>query len=427
MMGRVSVRLPTSRRRMARIQSLIFLIYFILPFLLHTSHAYQHRHLRRTHLYRGQGHIVDSASSQEPERKQQIINDLPAKIDEKVELRNSAIKQLDWAGSPKNKRWGGHHHHGDRNGNSEGSDISSTALEELQQKLDALNQTIQSLYDLLSSSFGLHSGSTLLPTTATSASTPTSTSHTTTSAPPSSTPTAYTTYSSSKATATISSTSNHKISSRSSTSEPTTSTAARYAFDPTSSSNVAVYYGQTDQTSNVPLSTICTDPDVDIIILAFVNKLSTGPAGYPTLNMGPHCWAATSAQTYKGATGLIDCVSDGFADKVKSCQNTGKKVLLSVGGAVGYSETTINSEEDAARIADNIWNLFGAGGLDNDGIMAIRPFGDVIFDGFDIGKHAPAPTTVLLCNPACMQPSISKPPLNAPQTTKMAQPSTGPS
>jgi chitinase len=152
-----------------------------------------------------------------------------------------------------------------------------------------------------------------------------------------------------------------------------------------SSSNVAVYYGQTDQTSNVPLSIICADRDVDIIILAFVNKLSTGPVGYPALNMGPHCWATSSAQVHEGATGLIDCVGDGFAEQVKSCQNTGKKVLLSIGGAIGYSETTIASEEDAVRIADNIWNLFG-GGMDNDTITAIRPFGDVIFDGFDIGK-----------------------------------------
>lgn len=97
---------------------------------------------------------------------------------------------------------------------------------------------------------------------------------------------------------------------------------------------------------------------------------------------------------------MIDCVADGFADEVNRCQDTGKKVLLSIGGAAEYSETTIPSEEDAVRIADNIWNIFGAGGLDDETIMPIRPFGDVVFDGFDIGKSKSSPLgppTPLFC------------------------------
>ncbi len=120
--------------------------------------------------------------------------------------------------------------------------------------------------------------------------------------------------------------------------------------------------------------------------------------------MGANCWAATSAQVNAGATGLIDCVSDGFANQVKECQNIGKKVLLSIGGAVGYSETRINSAGDAVRIADNIWNLFGEGGMNDDSIFAIRPFGDVIVDGFDIGKKPShplySPTNLRATNPA---------------------------
>ncbi len=189
-----------------------------------------------------------------------------------------------------------------------------------------------------------------------------------------------------------------------------------------STSNVAVYYGQTDQTSNVPLSTICTDPDVDIIILAFINRLSVGAAGYPGLNLGAKCWAANYAQQSAGAVGLIDCISDGFSQQVKNCQNTGKKVLLSIGGAVGYSETTIPSQQDAVRIADNIWNLFGAGGMDDDTIMAIRPFGNFIFDGFDIGKH---PTT-LFPPPSAQASFLTSPPPFSSQTTKTAPPFIGP-
>lgn len=384
---------------MARIHSLSFLVYFLLLFLLSSSHAYQHRHLRRTILYQGQDHVAESASSQDPDIKQQRINDLRAELEAKLMLRNSAVQLLDREGSLKEKRSGRHHHHGDHNGYNDSSDSISSTLEELQQKLEDLNQTIQSLYDLLSSSFGQQSSTTTIPATATS----TSTQYYTTSVPTTSSPTAYSTQSNSNGTATMNSSSTIAVSSTSSTSVPTTSTTARYTFDPMSTSNVAVYYGQTDQTSNVPLSTICADADVDIIILAFINKLSTGPAGYPTLNMGPRCWAASSAQIQEGATGLIDCVSDGFANQVKSCQSIGKKVLLSIGGAVGHSETTIASEDDAVRIADTIWNLFGAGGIDNETIQAIRPFGDVIIDGFDIGKHTshypPNLFTRLIFNP----------------------------
>lgn len=84
---------------------------------------------------------------------------------------------------------------------------------------------------------------------------------------------------------------------------------------------------------------------------------------------------------------MLDCVRDGFADQVKNCQNNGKKVLLSIGGVAGSSERIIRSEDDAVRIANNMWNLFGGGAKDNDPIRAIRPFGDVVFDGFDIDNE----------------------------------------
>lgn len=366
---------------MARIRSVSTLIFLLLQFLLCTSNAYQHRHLRRTLLHRV--HAVGSDTSQHSNTQQQSIKDLQAEIDARLIVRDSAIRLLDGEGSSKKKRWGRHHHHRDHHGGNSTSDSVGFTLEQLQQTLEDLNETIQSLYELLSSNLGRQSQTMTLSATATS----TSTQYSTTRTPTGLSTTIYPIPASLNSTATAISSSNDDATSTSSTPPVTTNTAIRYAFDPMSTSNVAVYYGQTDQTSTVPLSTVCHDSDVDIIILAFINKLSTGPAGYPTLNMGPRCWAASSAQVNEGATGLIDCVSDGFAKQVKTCQESGKKVLLSIGGAVDYSETTIASEEDAARIADNIWNLFGAGGMYNETIMAIRPFGDVIVDGFDIGKH----------------------------------------
>jgi hypothetical protein len=162
-----------------------------------------------------------------------------------------------------------------------------------------------------------------------------------------------------------------------------------YVFNPMANGNVVVYYGQTTQTSAVPLTQVCADPNIDLIILAFVPTFF-GPGGWPTLNMGPHCWAASTAQSQAGATGLIDCVSDGFANQVRQCQDAGKKVLLSLGGAQGYSDTTIPSDQDAEMLASKLWNLF-LGGMEIPQTNAIRPFGDVVLDGIDIGKkHAPA-------------------------------------
>ena len=145
--------------------------------------------------------------------------------------------------------------------------------------------------------------------------------------------------------------------------------------------NVAVYYGQSGATSAVPLTEVCEDPNTNIVILAFVPDLF-GPGGWPTLNMDPHCWAASLAQSAVGATGLIDCVGGGFASEVQSCQSMDKKVMLSLGGAQGYSDTAIPSDTAAADLATTLWNLFLGGNVSSP----IRPCGEVVLDGIDVGE-----------------------------------------
>jgi hypothetical protein len=61
----------------------------------------------------------------------------------------------------------------------------------------------------------------------------------------------------------------------SSSSPPSTGVGAR-------NMNV-VYYAQTPATAQVPLTTICNDPNIDIVILAFVTDLFTA-GGYPTVS-----------------------------------------------------------------------------------------------------------------------------------------------
>ena len=145
-----------------------------------------------------------------------------------------------------------------------------------------------------------------------------------------------------------------------------------------------VYYSQTDLTSVVSLSQVCADPDVDIIILAFVTNLVSA-GGYPALNMASNCWAASAAQQAAGATGLLDCVGDGFASEITQCQALGKKVMLSLGGSTG--DLTMNSAAQATQVANRLWNLF-LGGVDPS-LTALRPYGSVVLDGIDIGVDIP--------------------------------------
>ena len=73
-------------------------------------------------------------------------------------------------------------------------------------------------------------------------------------------------------------------------------------------------------------------------------------------------------------------------DAIKTCQSGGKKVFLSIGGALGSEGINLASEKDADDAASVIWDIFGGGtGADKD----LRPFGDVKLDGFDIGKLDP--------------------------------------
>lgn len=105
------------------------------------------------------------------------------------------------------------------------------------------------------------------------------------------------------------------------------------------------------------------------------------------MNMASNCWASSAAQQAAGATELLDCVGDGFASRIASCQAQGKKVLLSLGGFTG--NLYIPSEKQAVEGAHTLWNLFLGG---SDAALApLRPYGTVIFDGIDLGKcHRPS-------------------------------------
>ena len=127
-----------------------------------------------------------------------------------------------------------------------------------------------------------------------------------------------------------------------------------------------------------PLSHFCTDPNLDIINIAFLNQFPDQTGGYPGTNFGNAC----NPGTYKNKDGtdsllLSDCPSIG--PDIITCQKAGKKVFLSLGGAIP-SNQTVKDDESAQSFAKFLWTAFGP---KTDDASIPRPFGDAVIDGFD--------------------------------------------
>ncbi|CAF1178633.1 unnamed protein product [Rotaria sp. Silwood1] len=103
----------------------------------------------------------------------------------------------------------------------------------------------------------------------------------------------------------------------------------------------------------------------NVIILAFVDSFNVN--GVPQLSLD-------------GCHGQ-DC--SGLGPQIRSCQNNGKTIMLSTGGASGSYKLT--STNYAKQVAKHVWNMF----LNGKGEK--RPFGNgIVLDGidFDIEKGA---------------------------------------
>ncbi|KAH8695584.1 glycoside hydrolase family 18 protein [Talaromyces proteolyticus] len=154
----------------------------------------------------------------------------------------------------------------------------------------------------------------------------------------------------------------------------------RVAGNSTTGNKLSVYWGAEDDSTT--LSDVCSDDSYDIVNLAFVNKFK-GDGGYPSLSIstlsGP-----SQAQQDAGATSLQDGSS--LVSAIQACQSAGKLVIMSLGGAVDYSNVVLSGDDEAKTVADNLWNLFG-GGTDET-LKPLRPFGDVKLDGFDLDNES---------------------------------------
>lgn len=150
---------------------------------------------------------------------------------------------------------------------------------------------------------------------------------------------------------------------------------ASAGFDPNSSTNLAVYWGQNSAGSTggayqTRLSTYCANSDVNIILISFLIAMN-GVNGQPWINF------ANQESQCDHSTNPIRCPE--IEADIWDCQSRGKTILLSLGGAasseLGYANTA-----DAKAGAEKIWAMFGPDQHRGD---IVRPFGSAIVDGFD--------------------------------------------
>ncbi|KAF8034678.1 hypothetical protein BT93_C0865 [Corymbia citriodora subsp. variegata] len=121
---------------------------------------------------------------------------------------------------------------------------------------------------------------------------------------------------------------------------------------------ITIYWGQNGGEGT--LADTCASGNYNIVNLAFLTIFGNGQT--PAMNLAGHCNPSDG-----GCTGL--------SSEIKSCQASGVKVMLSIGGASGSYNLT--SADDARQVATYLWDNF-LGGQSTS-----RPLGDAVLDGID--------------------------------------------
>ena len=128
------------------------------------------------------------------------------------------------------------------------------------------------------------------------------------------------------------------------------------------------YWGQVYEK---PLADVCASKEgVDTVVLSFVNQYGNTTNGQAIANVNFNCLSNVTKDADVNDKWAYDgCQTIG--KDIKKCHDLKKKVLLSIGGYVDYSDL-----KDGKEFADSLWNQFG-GGSGN------KPFGGESVDGFD--------------------------------------------
>ncbi|XP_024975194.1 acidic endochitinase SE2-like [Cynara cardunculus var. scolymus] len=128
-------------------------------------------------------------------------------------------------------------------------------------------------------------------------------------------------------------------------------------FKPSQSAGIATYWGQNSGEGS--LTDTCATGNYQFVNVAFLTTFGDGQT--PVLNLAGHCDPASTCSS--------------LSSEIKSCQDQGVKVFLSLGGQNG--RYILSSPENAQEVSDYLWNNF-LGGQSNS-----RPLGDAVLDGID--------------------------------------------
>jgi chitinase len=150
-------------------------------------------------------------------------------------------------------------------------------------------------------------------------------------------------------------------------------------YNASSNSNMAISWGQNSINiregpgAQERLATYCADVNIGIVIISFVPVL-VDVKGMLELNLANQLLRTTDdIQPYPAAN---------TRDDIKECQNKGKTILLSFGGAEATAEQGYKNNSHAESGAEAVWNMFGPSNGSSNATHE-RPFGDAVVDGFD--------------------------------------------
>ncbi|USP82492.1 glycoside hydrolase family 18 protein [Curvularia clavata] len=162
-------------------------------------------------------------------------------------------------------------------------------------------------------------------------------------------------------------------------------TTTSAAYDGAAKTNVAMYWGQ--GSNQIPLLEVCTDPNIDIVNIGFVNKFPKKRGEYPGTNHANACGDLTYTDPTTNQPSALLSSCPGVGEAIKACKRRGKKVLLSLGGGwpVDYY---LPSPDVANWFAEFLIGAYGPLTEEWKAAGKPRPFGDAVIDGFDLDLEA---------------------------------------
>ncbi|PBP18005.1 chitin recognition protein [Diplocarpon rosae] len=175
-------------------------------------------------------------------------------------------------------------------------------------------------------------------------------------------------------------------------------------YDANGNTNVVMYYGQG---ANQPrLRQFCQSTSVDVIPIGFINSFPAQANGYVGVNFGNQCWDSFFTYSGPGYNGALNPENDKLftrcpplQEDIHYCQTErNKKILLSVGGAIG--DYDLRDENEGEDLADFLWKAYGPYDQEYVDRGGIRPLDrgesnedfskKIDIDGFDFNIQRPA-------------------------------------